>query len=69
MQHSVKSIGKMHQEMSEARKEKSLFKANDFFEFAKQNSEKYSIVKNGEDLLVSTWHSDQLIEDFKSTIK
>ena len=42
MQHSVKDIGKRYQELSESRKENPIFESDKFFEFAKQNSNKYS---------------------------
>jgi hypothetical protein len=65
MQHSVKSIGEMYEHLSTKRKDSKVFDAEDFFNFAKTNSKKYSIVENGDDLLVSTWHSNELIEDYK----
>jgi hypothetical protein len=64
----VKYIGKSHQELSDLRKDKKRFNASDFFEFAKKQKGKYSLVENGDDLLVSTWFSNDLIEDYKKTI-
>ena len=64
MQHSVKWIAKNYSEISSKRKDKKLFKFDDFINFAKENKKKYSLIENGEDLLVSTWYSDALIEDF-----
>lgn len=29
---------------------------------------KYSIIENGDDLLVSTWYSDDLINDYRKTL-
>ena len=69
MEHSVKDIGQRYQELSQQRKENPIFESEKFFEFAKQNSNKYSNIEDGEDLLVSTWYSDKLIEDFKNILK
>lgn len=69
MQHSVKSIGNTYKELSDLRKEDKRFNAEDFFNFAKANAKKYSLEENGNDLFVSTWHSDELIKDFQKTIK
>jgi hypothetical protein len=68
MLHSIKEIGKRYSEISEKRKDKKLFKFDDFVSFAEENKKKYSIIENGEDLLVSTWYSDDLIEDYIKTI-
>ena len=67
MQHSVKNIGDNYEKLSIMRKDKNQFKANDFFQFANNNKEKYSIIENGDDLLISTWYSDSLIRDYQST--
>jgi hypothetical protein len=69
MYHRISEIGQRYQELSELRKEKNIFKADIFFDFAKQNINKYSIVEKGDDLLVSTWYSDKLIDDFQKTLK
>ena len=68
MQHSVKNIGERYEELSIMRKDKYQFGAKEFFEFAKNNAKKYSIIENGDDLLVSTWYSDSLINDYKNHI-
>ena len=68
MQHSVREIGKRYAELSALRNDKKLFKADDFINFAKENTKKYSIIENGNDLLVSTWCSDELIKDYKQTM-
>lgn len=65
MQHSVKYIGSEYERMSTLRQEKPVFSAEKFFQFAKDNQEKYHIIENGDDLLVSSWNSDKLIKDFK----
>jgi hypothetical protein len=69
MQHSVKEIGKRYQAISDKREDKLRFNAQNFYIFALSNQKKYSIVPNGQDLLVSTWHSDDLIENYKKTLK
>jgi hypothetical protein len=68
MQHSVKEIGKRYSELSEKRKDKNLFKLDGFITFAKENKDKYSIIEDGDDFLVSTWYSDFLINDYKKTL-
>ena len=68
MQHSVKEIGKRYSEISNKRKDKKLFKFEDFINFARENKKKYSLIENGEDLLVSTWYSNDLIEDYRKTL-
>ena len=68
MKHSVKEIGKRYSEISMKRKDKKLFKFDDFINFACENKKKYSLIENGEDLLVSTWYSNDLIEDYRKTL-
>ena len=68
MQHSVKEIAKRYSEISEKRKDKKLFKMEGFVNFAKENVRKYSLIDHGDDLLVSTWHSDDLINDYRKTL-
>ena len=68
MQHSVKYIGEKYEELSELREDEKKFSKEDFLNFAKENIEKYSIIENGDDLLVSTWCSDELIKDYKQTM-
>lgn len=68
MQHSVKEIGERYSEISSKRNDKKLFKFDDFVNFAKENKKKYSLIENGDDFLVSTWYSGDLIGDYKRTI-
>jgi hypothetical protein len=68
MQHSVNFIAQTHAELSDKRQDKLRFNADDFKAFAKENAKKYGIIDNGHDMLVSTWHSDDLIKDYKATI-
>ena len=68
MKHSVKEIGKRYSEISMKRKDKKLFKFDDFLNFAGENKKKYSLIENGEDLLVSTWYTNDLIEDYRKTL-
>ncbi len=68
MQHSVKEIAKRYSEISSKRKDKKLFKFDDFINFAKENKKRYSLIENGDDFLVSTWYSDNLIEDYRQTL-
>ena len=68
MQHSVQIIGDNYEALSKLRKDTNQFNAKKFFDFAKKNKKKYSIIENGEDLLVSTWRSDSLINDYRLSI-
>lgn len=69
MQHSVKEIGETYEKISLMRKDKIPFLAKDFFEFANENREKYGLTKCGENLLVSSWFSGHLINDYRLKIK
>lgn len=69
MQHSVKEIGKRYAELSDMRQDKERFKSKEFFEFAEKNKGKYRLIENGDDLLVGTWYSNDLIEDYRQTLK
>jgi len=68
MEHSVKEIGKRYSEISMMRKDKKLFKFDDFINFAQESKNKYSLIENGDDILVSTWYSNDLIEDYRKTL-
>jgi hypothetical protein len=68
MQHSIKFIAEQYSEISEKRQDKKRFISQDFINFAKDNKEKYSLIESGEDLLVSTWYSDDLINDYRKTL-
>jgi len=69
MQHSVKEIAKKYSKLSDLRKDKKRFSEPNFIQFAKDNKDKYSLIENEDDLLVSTWYSDDLIEDYRKTIQ
>ena len=70
MQHSIKNIGDNYEKLSALRNDKRKFIAKDFFDFAKceRVKNKYKIIENDDDLLVSTWYSDSLINEFISTL-
>ncbi len=69
MWHSVKFIGEEYEKISKIReKDKFLFTSNDFFIFAKNNIKKYNLIEIENNLLVSTFYSDILINDFKLTL-
>jgi|688.fasta_scaffold319137_3 hypothetical protein len=68
MQHSVREIAKRYSELSDLRKDKKRFVESNFIQFAKDNQRKYSIIENGDDLMVSTWYSNDLIEDYRKTL-
>jgi len=68
MEHSVKEIAKRYSELSDLRKDKKRFVESNFIQFAKDNQCKYSLIENGDDLMVGTWHSNELIEDYRKTL-
>jgi hypothetical protein len=68
MQHSVRQIGKEHEQFSEMRKDKKRFSAEGLVIFARENQNKYHLIENGCDFLVSTWDCDNLISDYKKSI-
>lgn len=68
MQHSLKEIAKNHSEISEKRQDEKRFNFDNFIEFALNNKSKYSLIENGEDYLVSTWYSGELINDYRATL-
>jgi hypothetical protein len=68
MNHPIKEIAKRYSELSDLRKDKKRFVGSDFIQFAKDNKNKYYLIENGDDLLVSTWHSNDLIEDYQKTL-
>lgn len=68
MQHSVKEIGRRNSKLSKRRDDNKLFNYNDFLKFASDNKKRYSLIESGEDLLVSTWDSDDLVNDYKNNI-
>jgi hypothetical protein len=68
MQHSVNDIGKRYSALSEKRKDEKLFKLDGFLSFAKENKSKYSLIEHGDDLLVSSWYSSDLIDDYRKTL-
>lgn len=70
MQHSVKEIANRLSAFSDIRKDKKRFVESDFIQFANKpdNKEKFSLIENGDDLLVSSWHSDDLIQGYRRTI-
>ena len=68
MNHPIKEIAKRYSELSDLRKDKKRFVGSDFIQFAKDNKNKYYLIEDGDDLLVSTWHSNDLIEDYQKTL-
>jgi len=68
MDHPIKEIAKRYSELSDLRKDKKRFVGSDFIQFAKDNKNKYYLIEDGDDLLVSTWHSNDLIEDYQKTL-
>lgn len=69
MQHSVKNIGNDYEKLSIMRNDEKQFNANDFFQFAKNRIEKYGLIESDDDLLVSTWYCNSLIDDYRLTIQ
>lgn len=68
MEHSVKEIAKSRAEFSDLRKDKKRFSETGFFEFAKQNKKKYQLSEDGDDLIATTWFTNDLIEDYIKTL-
>jgi hypothetical protein len=68
MQHSIKYIGENYSNLSNLRKDEKRFNKDSFFDYASNNKDKYHLIDNGDDLLVSTWYSDDLIRDYKNTL-
>lgn len=71
MWHSIKQIANNYSELSQMRKDKKLFVAKDFINFAIENSKKYDIIPHEYiegDYEVNTWNSDNLINDYKKTL-
>jgi gamma-glutamyl-gamma-aminobutyrate hydrolase PuuD len=69
MQHSIKEIAKRYSEISKRRNDRKQFNQEDFIQFASNNQHKYNLEKVGNDLFVSTLDSDDLINDYRKTIK
>lgn len=68
MQHSVLYIAEKYEEISSLRGDVYPFVAEDFINFAKSNRDKYSLIDISDDMLVSTWHSADLISDYKKSL-
>lgn len=68
MEHSIKRIGKDYESLSIMRNDKNQFNSDLFFQYAKDNMDKYGIIQIGDDLYVGTWHCNSLINDYKLTI-
>ena len=69
MQHSVKHIANMHAKLSALRKERPAFDQEKFLKFARDNKLKYQLSEETGELTVSTWNSEDLVEDFKKLLK
>jgi hypothetical protein len=69
MQNSVKQIAKAYAELSDRREDKLRFNEQGFIDFAKANKDLYRIVETDDDLLVGTWHCNELLEDYRNTLK
>lgn len=68
MQHSINHIATTHSEISDMRKDNKRFKKDGFIQFAREHKEKYHLIDNGDDMLVSTWYSNDLINDYRKTL-
>ena len=68
MQHSVKEIATRYSELSDNRKDRKRFTKDGFIKFVEDNMNKYSIIVENDNLLVSTWYSGDLIEDYRKTL-
>jgi hypothetical protein len=68
MQHSINDIGERYSKISLKRGDKNLFIKEDFIRFAQAKRENYHLIDNGDDLLVSSWYSNDLINDYRELI-
>lgn len=69
MQHSVKHIANMYAKLSALRKDRPAFDQEKFLKFARDNKLKYQLSEETGELTVSTWNSEDLVEDFKKLLK
>jgi len=69
MQNSVKQIAKAYAELSDKRQDKHRFSEQGFIDFAKANKSLYRLVERDDDLLVGTWDCNQLIDDYRKTLR
>ena len=69
MQHSVKHIANLHAQLSAIRKDRPGFDPEKFLKFARANKRKYQLSEETGELTVSTWNSEDLVEDFKKLLK
>ena len=69
MHHDIKKIGNSRQEFSNLRKDEKRFSADDFYQFALANKQKYNLHEVNGVLEVSTFYSDNLIKDYIQTIE
>lgn len=54
MWHKVSQVAKTHR-----------FDENAFVSFAAENTDKFSLITEGDSLMVNTWNADSLVEQFK----
>ena len=69
MEHSVKFIANSYAKFSEKRKDKKRFIAIDFINFARENKKKYRLSEDEDDLIATTFWTDDLINDYIKTIQ
>lgn len=66
MWHSVKVIAIEKEILSLKRNDVKKFNSIKFFNFAKQNINKYSLSVSGSDLLVNTMNVDNMVNDYNN---
>ncbi len=59
----------MHAKLSALRKDRPAFDQEKFLKFARDNKLKYQLSEETGELTVSTWNSEDLVEDFKKLLK
>ena len=59
----------MHAKLSALRKDRPAFDREKFLKFARDNKLKYQLSEETGELTVSTWNSEDLVEDFKKLLK
>ena len=66
---SIKEIARVNSTLSKFRKENICFNYEDFMKFAKENKDKYCLIESNDELLVSSWNSGDLINNYKTFLE
>jgi hypothetical protein len=69
MYYSIKEIARLNSSLSKIRKDNKPFDYDEFIKYANENIEKYNLIERGDDLLVNSWYSNSLMDDYKLACK